>query len=120
LEAEAERTIRVLDSVEEDEVTRIRQSLAGEATSVEGMTRQVNAAILDADELGTGATREGFEALAKFFGDSVMRADMGIVDVYWARKVQVSDRIDELNRERADLLKDMDRRFQTINAKLEE
>ena len=49
-----------------------------------------------------------------------MRADMGIVDVYWARKLQVSDKIDELNRERTDLLMDLEWRFETLYAKVKE
>ncbi len=119
LDQKAEEVGQMLDKVEKEEIRRIQKGLAHESAIVDAMRRDVNQASQETNHLGALATREGFKQLGDFFDDSVMRADMGIVDVYWARKVQVSDRIDQLNRERVDLLKDLDKQFQTINAKLE-
>jgi hypothetical protein len=48
-----------------------------------------------------------------------MRADVGLVDVYWIRKTAVSDEALRLRQEQADRLDDLDRRFQVLNQKLE-
>jgi tetratricopeptide (TPR) repeat protein len=109
-----------LSAVEQDEIARIREEFAGQRRVARDLRGGIDQALVRTGDLGVVATREGFEELARFFDSSVVRADMGIVDVYWIRKTQLSDRIESLNNQRVDLSKETNKRFEAINARLEE
>ena len=110
----------LLASVEQDEIVRLEQEFVREANGLARLEAGITSVWNETSELGVDATRAGFGDLTDFFNESVMKADMGIVDVYWLRKVEVSDRIEELNEERVELMKELDRRFEAIHAKLED
>ncbi len=120
LGARTDEVERLLSSVEQGEIARIRKEYAAQRGLARDLRGGVDRAIAETDELGVAATRLGFEELSSFFDSSVVRADMGIVDVYWIRKTQLSDRIEALNTQRVDLAKETNRRFEAINARLEE
>jgi hypothetical protein len=63
-------------------------------------------------------TREGFGRLEDFFADSILKADMGIVDVYWAEKLEIADELERVRQEREDQLADLQRRFKLIREKM--
>jgi tetratricopeptide (TPR) repeat protein len=65
-------------------------------------------------------TRQGFGRLEDFFGDSVLRADMGIVDVYWAQKLDTDDALVAVREEKDATMAELDRRFALIREKLGE
>ena len=52
--------------------------------------------------------------------DTILEADMGIVDVYWLRKTEVVDKKTELKAERAERISELEARFALIRQKLEE
>ncbi len=110
----------LLTRVEQEEIVRLEQEFIREANSLSRLEAGIASVWNETSELGVDATRAGFDDLTDFFNDSVMKADMGIVDVYWLRKVEVSDRIEQLNEERVELMKELDRRFDAIHAKLED
>ncbi len=110
----------LLTQVEQEEIVRLQDQFQRETLKLSRLEAGVANTLRETDVLGVDATRAGFDELATFFNDSVMKADMGIVDVYWLRKVEVSDRIEQLNEERVELMKELDRRFNAIHAKLEE
>ncbi|MFH1468883.1 MAG: hypothetical protein ABIO70_31130 [Pseudomonadota bacterium] len=118
--ARTEEVAGLLSEVEQEEIVRLREEFVRESNNVSRLQAELQTSWDRTDALGVEATRVGFDDLAAFFNESVMKADMGIVDVYWQRKVAVSDRITELNEERAELLKDLDKRFASIHAKLED
>jgi TolA-binding protein len=123
IDAAATRTEDVgglLASVEGAEIVRLEQEFIREANGLARLEAGIASVYNETGELGVDATRAGFGDLTTFFNDSVMNADMGIVDVYWLRKVEVSDRIEQLNEERVELMKELDRRFEAIHAKLED
>ena len=64
--------------------------------SVEASRSEVDGLNSEAVDLSSEVTRQGFANLQDVFGDQIMRADMGIVDVYWNEKNVVSDEIKEL------------------------
>lgn len=108
-----------LDATEGQELALLRQRLS-EERSVVGVTSSVleNTAA-DAESLAARITQDEFGRLKQQFADTIMRADVGIVDVYWIRKTEVSDEATRLRQEQADRLDDLDRRFQVLNQKLE-
>jgi TolA-binding protein len=110
----------LLAEVEQEEIVRLEREFIREANGLSRIEAGVASIYSETDQLGVDATRAGFSELTTFFNDSVMKADMGIVDVYWLRKVEVSDRIEQLNEERVELMKELDRRFEAIHAKLED
>ena len=110
----------LLTRVEQEEIVRLEQEFVREANGLSRLEAGVASVWNETSELGVDATRAGFADLTDFFNESVMKADMGIVDVYWLRKVEVSDRIEQLNEERVELMKELDRRFEAIHAKLED
>jgi hypothetical protein len=65
-------------------------------------------------------TREGFERMESFFAESVLKADTGIVDVYWARKLELADERERVQQERNDLVAELNRRFELIRQKMEQ
>jgi hypothetical protein len=63
-------------------------------------------------------TKDGFGRLEDFFAESVLKADMGIVDVFWSQKLEVSDEIVRVKEEKSELLSELERRFSLIRQKL--
>lgn len=118
--ARTDEVAGLLGGVEQQEIVRLEQEFIREANGLARLEAGIASAWNETGELGVDATRAGFDDLTTFFNDSVMKADMGIVDVYWLRKVEVSDRIGDLNEERVELMKELDRRFEAIHAKLED
>ncbi|MBN1336403.1 MAG: hypothetical protein JXB39_10620 [Deltaproteobacteria bacterium] len=111
---------RDLADVERSEIARVRAMFADQRHVAGDLRQSLDQALVEVDQLGLEATRRGFADLAAFFDSSVVRADMGIVDVYWIRKTQLADRIESLNNQRVDLAKETNKRFEAINARLEE
>ena len=73
----------------------------------------------EAARVATAVTRTGFGLLEDELYETIMRADRGIVDVYWLRKTEVADEKLRLATERAERLRELDARFGLINQKLE-
>ena len=65
-------------------------------------------------------TRSGFARMEDFFADSVLKAEMGIIDVYWARKLEIADQRERIQDERNMLVAELERRFAIIRQKMEQ
>jgi tetratricopeptide (TPR) repeat protein len=74
----------------------------------------------EARQVALGLTRGGFGRLEQFFADSVLKADMGIVDVFWSQKLEVSDELVRVRGEKDAALADLERRFQLIDDRMGE
>ena len=53
------------------------------------------------------------------FGEKVLEADIGIVDVFWTRKVDVGTELEGLTLEQQSLLNELDARFSNITRGME-
>ena len=73
-----------------------------------------------ARDVSLALTRDGFGRLEDFFAESVLNADMGIVDVYWSQKLEVADEIVRIKEEKDALLTDLQTRFKLIRQKIGE
>jgi TolA-binding protein len=109
-----------LEDIESSELGRIRQRFREEVTQVTRQRVELDATYRRAESVSVDLTRDGFDRLASFFADSVLRADMGIVDVYWAGKESVRQEYRALQDERTDLVAELERRFAVIRQKLPE
>jgi TolA-binding protein len=107
-----------LGPLEADELDRIRQRFEREVAEVEKQRGTLNDTFGEAEAVSIDLTRSGFGRLEDFFAESVLRADVGIVDVYWAQKVQVSEEKTRVIEERNALRDQISRRFELIEQKL--
>jgi hypothetical protein len=107
-----------LGPLEAAELDRIRERFEREVTQVEQQRQDMRSTLAEAERVSIDLTRSGFGRLEDFFADSVMRADVGIVDVYWAQKVEVSDEKKRVLEERNQLRTRILNRFDQIEQKL--
>lgn len=107
-----------IDRVERTDLGRIRERFDEEVAAVQ--TQRADHARLhgDAEQVAVDLTRDGFARLEAFFARSVLDADIGSVDVYWARKVEVANEINRVKTERQALLDRLDERFDLVKQKI--
>ncbi len=109
-----------MTALERKELGTVRKRLTVEAGEVEVLAVDLENSLNVARVLTSDITQAGFSWLAGVFGDSVMGADMGIVDVYWVRKSSVSAERDRVIEERQELLLELSENFARIRQGLEE
>ncbi|MEZ4321395.1 MAG: tetratricopeptide repeat protein [Myxococcota bacterium] len=102
------------------ELGRVRERFAAEAQEVAAERSDLETTSVEADRVAVALTREGFERMESFFADSVLKADMGIVDVYWARKLELADERERVQNEKNALVAELGRRFELIRQKMEQ
>jgi tetratricopeptide (TPR) repeat protein len=107
-----------LGRLEATELQRIRERFEREVTSVEQQRADLASTLTEAERVSVELTRSGFGRLEDFFADSVMRADVGLIDVYWAQKVEVTDEKKRVIQERNELRSRILNRFEQIEQKL--
>ena len=120
LDTRSVRTLAALEAAEQAELATLRRRLGEEQAAVARIGLAVQRVDGDAVELATSVTQTGFGMLEDELFETIMRADRGIVDVYWLRKTEVADEKRRLATERAKRLQELDARFGLINQKLEE
>jgi hypothetical protein len=113
-------TLSALRRAEQAELAILRRRLSEERARVETIGSDVDRVDADAARVATAVTRTGFGLLEDELHETIMRADRGIVDVYWLRKTEVADEKLRLATERAERLQELEARFGLINQKLEE
>jgi TolA-binding protein len=107
-----------LGNIEGSEVERIRSRFAHEVEQVD-VQRTGHAALLgEAASVSEALTRAGFGRLEDFFTESVLRADMGVVDVYWAQKLDAQAEREDLVARKLRILDQLDARFEVIRQKM--
>jgi tetratricopeptide (TPR) repeat protein len=104
--------------LEQAELRSIRARFDREVLLVEQQRGDLTKTLAEAEEVSIELTRSGFGRLEDFFADSVLRADVGIVDVYWAQKVEVSDEKRRVIEERNNLRTRILNRFEQVEQKL--
>jgi tetratricopeptide (TPR) repeat protein len=115
-----ERSQGSLGSVVNEELLRIKNRFIREKGEVADQRRDLEVTLAEAERVSVGLTRSGFGRLEDFFARSVLRADVGIVDVFWAQKLDVSNELQRIRRERKRLRDDLLRRFRLIEQKMSE
>ncbi len=118
-----ERLVNVLDgavATETSELGRIKKRFDKEVEEVASQRADYGAQSTEARDVSLVLTRAGFGRLEDFFSESVLKADMGIVDVYWAQKTEVADEIERVKEEKDLLLAELQQRFKLIRQKIGE
>jgi hypothetical protein len=83
--------------------------------SVEAARSEVDGLGDEAGVLSVDVTKAGFAVLNDVFGSQILRADIGIVDVYWNEKNLISDQIDQLQLTRKEREEALQSRFDRLD-----
>jgi len=114
------QVMRAAQNSEGSELGRFRKRFEQERADVAVQRADYAASLDEAKGVSLRLTRQGFGRLEDFFADSVLKADTGIVDVYWAQKLEVADEIERVKEEKTALLIDLQQRFKLIRQKIGE
>ena len=101
-------------SLAQPELEWVRERLSVERVSVQTSRKEVDGLIGDAESLSVAVTQKGFSELEEVFSDQIMRADIGIVDVYWNEKKLISEEIELLRLTKEEREKAQKARFDRI------
>lgn len=108
---EIERLNGDIEQVATVEVSRIRRVLQQEQAKLRQYRAQLNALNGEAKEVVNGVARENFSGIRKRFGELMVKADVGIIDIAWMRKEQHKSRAVQLSRNRTNELEWLDEEF---------
>ncbi|MEN0062926.1 MAG: tetratricopeptide repeat protein [Myxococcota bacterium] len=116
--ADLGKVLRLIGEAADGELGRLQSQFDAEVSAV-GAQRAAYSGTLDAARsVSSRLTRSGFGRLEDFFASSMEKADMGIVDVHWARKLKQSDAIGQTKAEQEVRTGELERRFELIRSKL--
>lgn len=107
-----------LGQLETSEMERLKGRFQTEVTAVAEQRQMLAATTLEAERVSVDLTRAGFGRLEDFFAESLLRADVGIIDVYWAQKIEISEEKERVLNERLMLKEEIQRRFDLIEQKM--
>ncbi|MBX3272820.1 MAG: tetratricopeptide repeat protein [Sandaracinaceae bacterium] len=101
-------------AVVEERVADIRRQLREESENLIGYRQALTGLEAETEDVVGGVTYENFVAVQQRFYDLVLRADVGRIDVAWARREEHRMRVELLTRERARELRALDDEFREI------
>jgi len=107
-----------LGQLETLEIERLKARFQREVVAVAEQRAVLAVTALEAERVSVELTRTGFGRLEDFFSESLLRADVGIIDVYWAQKIEISDEKERVLNERRLLKDEIKRRFDLIEHKM--
>ncbi len=96
----------------------VRSQLDRLAADVEAERAQFTRLDQASSAVGVGLARRGFVDLADFFGDALLRADTGVVDVYWSQMIDTEAEIERNLNERNLLLGALDDRYRQLRTRV--
>jgi len=103
-----------IDQVVEERTAEMRAVIDEESGRVEGYRRALSELETEAEDVIAGVTYLNFDQVRQRFYDLVLRADVGRIDVAWARREEHRMRVDMLTRERSRELQALDDEFREI------
>jgi len=103
-----------MSRIEQSEIATVRRSLEEERGRIIESREQANSMSGGANSLSLTVTRSGFQELESVFGDQIMRADMGLVDVFWERSESIEEEINELLADQKEQRRILEARFDRV------
>jgi tetratricopeptide (TPR) repeat protein len=100
--------------IEQSEIATVRRSLEEERTRVTDSRVQADSMSGGAESISLNVTRSGFQELESVFGDQIMRADMGLVDVFWERSESIEEEINALLADQKEQRRILEARFDRV------
>jgi tetratricopeptide (TPR) repeat protein len=68
--------------------------------------------------LGVELSRDGFLAMSDFFGDALLRADTGVIDVHWSELLVTVDDIERNQKERNAFVAALEERYEHVRTRV--
>ncbi len=112
--------VEAIGQTAQTETGAVRARFDAEVAAVAQERVDYQATATAANAVSLDLTRQGFGRLEDFFADSILKADMGIVDVYWAQKLEIDDELVALREEKDAVVAELERRFTLIREKMGE
>jgi tetratricopeptide (TPR) repeat protein len=103
---------------EAEEMDRIRGRLAYEAAAVLKQREKAVRLRIDADIVLQQSGEAGLRDLYAVYEETVLRSDLGVMDIYWERTTAVKEEKRILIEKKNGILSDLDQRFQLIRKKV--
>ena len=105
---------RSMAALENSELAVVRRRLEEERRRV--LEARLSSERLDeeAEVISVAVTRKGLSDLEAIFTDQIMRADIGIVDVFWDEKLSIATEIEELLREQKEQRRLLNAQFERV------
>ena len=114
IEAVLDRVDNLVDQVVEERIAEMRGVINEEAQNLVGYREQLASLEEETVEVVGAVTYANFQDVRQRFYDLVLRADVGRIDVAWARREEHRMRVDMLTRERSREIQALDDEFREI------
>ncbi len=114
VEAVLDRHDNLVDQVVEERTAEMREVIGEESTNLEGYRNALASLEGETIEVVGAVTQSNFDDVRHRFYDLVLRADVGRIDVAWARREEHRMRVDLLTRERSREIQALDDEFREI------
>ena len=114
IEGVLDRHDAIVDQVVEERTAEMRGIIQEEAGNLEGYRTQLASLQEETVEVVGAVTHANFNDVRQRFYDLVLRADVGRIDVAWARREEHRMRVDMLTRERSREMQALDDEFREI------
>ncbi len=103
-----------INDVVSERTQTMRVVLEDESERLSVYTEALHALEQEAEDVATYVTYNSFNRVRKRFYDLVLKADVGEIDVSWARREEHRQRVESLNRERSGELQALQDEYQEI------
>lgn len=100
-----------MGDLETDALENLRTLFRTEAVAVAEQRAELEASFAASERVTAWLLRQSFQRLSAVFGDSVLGADMGIVNVHWSRWVQTGAERKAVSEARSALLDELERAY---------
>ncbi len=114
LEARLDAHDQRVDAVLSERVSEMRRVVEEERNKLAGYREALGSLTAEAEDVVGTVAFMNFDGVRRRFYDLVLRADVGRIDVAWARREEHRMRIDMLTRERARELQAIDDEFREV------
>jgi tetratricopeptide (TPR) repeat protein len=111
------RSQAMLSTGSDAHLYRVREVLGREADAVAEERGDLTESYTEAERVAGGIVRTNLERLAGRFGESVLGADMGVVNVFWSQLVDTADKVEAVKSERSAALQELERRYGYLESK---
>ena len=103
-----------LDRREREEMGQIRRLLDEEKIELVDCSSDARQYERDIRSVSGDIAAASFRAVQQGFEETVLRADMGAIDVYWLRKEEITDEKEQVRDERKQMLQELQRMYQDL------
>ncbi|MEM9191739.1 MAG: tetratricopeptide repeat protein [Myxococcota bacterium] len=114
VEGVLDRHDAAIDAVVRERVAEMMVVINEESENLVGYRQAIASLEVEAEEVIGGVTYQNFQDVRQRFYNLVLRADVGRIDVSWARREEHRMRVDLLTRERSREIQALDDEYQEI------